>query len=250
MSADPEQNRHEQNDSDVVQNRRILWIETGIVLFLTAAPTLGWMACWLFWNDEFLHVQEKIQHLGSGTSTEFAIDCLEYIFYSLRLAPVVLFIMWRSGDKWAKFGLVHPKLGKDILIGLGMTLIVGAIGQMSFSHWKWARLYPSPVPPDWTILLLANSLTVGFSEELILHGYLIPRLETLIGSTWKSIVLSAIIYSLLHISKSFWGIVTTCLSGAIWGIGFCATRRIWPSVISHSLLDFVVSTRFASVLLR
>ena len=109
-------------------------------------------------------------------------------------------------------------------------------------------MLPSQLPVDRAILLLAGACAVGFAEELIGREYLIPRLEALIGSTWKSILLSALIFGLLHSQKSFTGMVVSCLSGIVWGVGFCATRRVWPVAISHAMWDFVVDSHFSTFL--
>jgi len=228
-------------NSDTSENRRVLWIETGVILLLIAAPVFSWIVFWLLWGSDYLQLDKQISHLGLGTSTAFAINNIESIFRSLRLVPVVLFIMWRSGDEWSRFGLVKPKMEKDILIGLGLLLIIGVIHATHWviespsHHWTWSRLFMTPIPINRALPLLASCFALGFSEELTMRGYLIPRFEILIGSTWKSILLSAIVFGFLHIHKGLGSAVTSCFSGVIWGIGFCATRRIWPVVISHAL---------------
>ena len=240
--------------SDSSESRPVLWIETGVVLAWLAAPTLAWVACWLFWGSDYLQLNRQILHLEDRTSTTFAIGSMESLFSSLRLIPIVLFIMWRSGDKWSRFGLVKPKLAKDILIGMGLLLMIGVMKEMGriietpSYHWTWSRLFPAAVPPDRALLLLASTCAIGFSEELIARGYLIPRFETLIGSTWKSILVSAIIFGILHIHKGPLGAVTSCVSAVIWGIGFCATRRIWPVAISHALWDYIGDSHINALL--
>ncbi len=59
-----------------------------------------------------------------------------------------------------------------------------------------------------------------------MRGYLIPRFETLVGSTWESVLLVAVLFGLLHIHKGFGAAAMSCVSGIIWGTAFCATRRI------------------------
>ena len=140
--------------SDSSESRPVLWIETGVVLAWLAAPTLAWVACWLFWGSDYLQLNRQILHLEDRTSTTFAIGSMESLFSSLRLIPIVLFIMWRSGDKWSRFGLVKPKLAKDILIGMGLLLMIGVMKEMGriietpSYHWTWSRLFPAAVPPD------------------------------------------------------------------------------------------------------
>jgi membrane protease YdiL (CAAX protease family) len=162
--------------------------------------------------------------------------------------------MWRSGEGWARFGLVKIKWEKDILIGIGLAVIVAVTDYLVSAVWKgthlsvWSRLFPVPVPPDRLLLCLASSCSIGFYEELTCRAYLIPRLEKLTGATWKSVVLSALIFGVLHLHKGFGGVVHSVLTGTILGIGFCTTRRIWPVAIAHALNDFVVSTHLVAIL--
>jgi membrane protease YdiL (CAAX protease family) len=233
--------------SDSSDCRRSLWIETGAVLLLIGTPTLAWIACKLLWGSDYLQLDRNILELENGTLTAFGIHRMESIFSNMRLVPIILFIIWRSGDEWSQFGLIKPKWEIDILIGLCLFLIIGVVYEINwainipFRHLTWWRLSPAFIPIDRAVLLIASAFSTGFSEELIARGYLIPRFETLIGSTWKSILFSAIVFGVLHIYKSLGSAIMSCLSGVIWGIGFCATRRIWPVVISHAMWDFAVA---------
>ena len=140
------------------------------------------------------------------------------------------------------------------MIGAGLMVIVGFVHQIPrvivnpFSHPYWKDLFPSSVPIDKALLIFASCLATGFHEELVCRGYLIPRFETLLGSTWKSILFSSIVFGTLHVHKGMEGVITSGLSGVIWGIGFSATRRIWPVVISHALWDYVVATHLYHLL--
>ncbi len=116
----------------IAESRRALWIETGAVLLLVAAPTLGSITCWMFWGSEYVQFNKQIIRLTDRTQTAFAISHTESIFSYLRLAPVVLYIMWRSGNDWSQFGFVKPRLGRDILIGVGLMLMVGLLQEASW----------------------------------------------------------------------------------------------------------------------
>jgi membrane protease YdiL (CAAX protease family) len=87
-------------------------------------------------------------------------------------------------------------------------------------------------------VLLVLAIAVGFSEELVARGYLIPRLERLLRSTWASVLVSAAVFGLLHWRS---GVLTVChafLGGIVYGIAFAWTRRLWPVAIAHAMYDF------------
>jgi membrane protease YdiL (CAAX protease family) len=92
----------------------------------------------------------------------------------------------------------------------------------------------------WTglVLLLVLAFVVGFSEELVVRSYLIPRLERLLHSAWASVLVSAAVFGLLHWRS---GILTMChafLAGIVYGIAFVLTRRLWPVALAHAMYDF------------
>ena len=103
---------------------RATWFEIGAVLFLVCAPHLGVLACWLFWGDAYQQVMNQRVLANCKTALAYDTNLLDSTFAILRYIPIILFIIWRSGRGLAHFGLVKPKVGKDILIGLGLSLIV------------------------------------------------------------------------------------------------------------------------------
>ena len=78
---------------DTNRDRRYLWIETGVVVILTATPALDWLVSWLLWGTDFLQFYRGSTLLSGGTATNFAIHEMYSIFYYLRFVVVVLFIM-------------------------------------------------------------------------------------------------------------------------------------------------------------
>jgi membrane protease YdiL (CAAX protease family) len=257
MSRNPKHGEPRQVNCDGNVRSLTLWVETSVVLLLIGGFLFARIPCWAFWRGEYLQYDEQFSHLEVQTSATFGIHLFESMNGHLILIPIVLFIIWRSGDPWSRFGLVKPKWPRDILIGLGLLLIVavlrdeclGAIFHDSFES-TWLNLLPASNPPLRTALLIASACAIGFSEELTTRAYLIPRLEELIGATWKCVLLSSTIFALLHLSLGMAGVVNSFLCAAIWGTGFCLTRRIWPVAIAHALNDFVCTSHVNSLIGR
>ncbi len=230
------------------------WVEMSVVILLFASPVLVRVVCWATWGSEFLEYDTRVQAVEERNAFGFAVHLTSSIFSSLRWVPLLLFIMWRSGEGWAYFGLVGIKWEKDFLIGIGLFVIGAVASYIVGAVWRgthlslWSRLFPAPIPTDRLLLCLASSCSIGFHEELWSRAYLIPRLEKLTGATWKSVVLSAVIFGVLHLHQGFGGVVHSVITGVILGIGFCTTRRIWPVAIAHALNDFVVSTHLVAIL--
>jgi membrane protease YdiL (CAAX protease family) len=176
---------------------------------------------------------------------------LERMFTRLAFVPIVLLVMWRSGKSWASYGLVKPEFAKDILIGLGLWITIALFG--SFVDVAFAiRPHPStffyPVAVPWhrAILLLGGCCMIGFWEELTCRAYLIPRLEEVTGGTWKSVVLSVVLFGFVHLYHGDIGVISSVVIGLILSIGFCLTRRIWSVAIAHAIADFIIYTHISS----
>ena len=41
-------------------------------------------------------------------------------------------------------------------------------------------------------------LITGFTEELAIRGYLLPRLELIFNNSWTAILISSVLFGLLH----------------------------------------------------
>lgn len=87
-------------------------------------------------------------------------------------------------------------------------------------------------------------ITAAFLEELIFRAYLINALDKLLGNTLASaeiaVLISAVIFGLLHAYQGLTGILLTGSLGFIFGIFFLLNgRRIWPLILVHGLIDTI-----------
>ncbi|QKX06800.1 CPBP family intramembrane metalloprotease [Aquimarina sp. TRL1] len=110
------------------------------------------------------------------------------------------------------------------------------------------------INPD---LLLSNiviftiySLSIGIAEEISIRGFLQSHLIHRLGNTKKNIVLSIIIASLffgiIHLidfEKGIYGeFAQVCYAaciGIMFGVLLVITKRIYPLMIVHAIIDFV-----------
>jgi hypothetical protein len=89
-------------------------------------------------------------------------------------------------------------------------------------------------------LLFALSVSIGVSEELAMRGYLIPRLERVLGSNLWAVLLSSAFFGCMHLQRGIVAVWGAFWAGIIYGIVFIWTRRLWPTVFSHAMYDFVL----------
>ena len=169
------------------------------------------------------------------------------------LAAIALGMMWWSGEPWSVFGIKKPQWSNDTLLGcvvfgvdqataiVAMDLLRGFLLELvgpdvlgtSVNRLSWVQ---RPEGIAGLAALLVFAVSVAFAEELIFRGFLISRFEQLLHSRVWSVVLGAAIFGLFH-----WGLIAssvTCLTGIIYGAAFVWTRRLWPGVIAHAMVDF------------
>ncbi|MBQ4802526.1 CPBP family intramembrane metalloprotease [Aquimarina sp. MMG015] len=94
------------------------------------------------------------------------------------------------------------------------------------------------------------SLSIGFAEELSLRGFLQSYLIKHLGTTKRNIVLSVLIsslfFGLLHLinfDNGFYGelsqVMYATFIGVMFGVLLVITKRIYPLIIIHAIIDFV-----------
>jgi membrane protease YdiL (CAAX protease family) len=218
-----------------------LWFEV-LIVFALSKP--------LF--DGHSLVGWALQSLGlRGTGTNFYLPWLLYDFFAVVLTLATIRF---SGDPWSAFGIKKPT-ALDILTGsivcviaywaaiMGVGIFLDILGSMFSERYIYQLTHAHSSVyhvQGWIglVTLLVLAISTGFSEELIVRGYLIPRLERLLHSTWASVLVSAAIFGLLHWQR---GAITIChafCGGIVYGIAFAWTRRLWPVAIAHAMYDF------------
>ena len=94
------------------------------------------------------------------------------------------------------------------------------------------------------IALIVVWITAAFLEELIFRGFLLNAIDKLLGSTkwskWASVVISSVIFGVIHAYQELTGILLTGSIGFIFGIAFILNgRRLWPLILMHGIIDTI-----------
>lgn len=220
-----------------VRDTRSLWLEIVAVCFVAVLPDL-WSSLGLLFRSQppDWTFNEREAYL---------------IFRSVQVSWLVLYLMARSGTPWSRFGLVAPRWIRDSLLAFA-TLVAAyfaygfyAAGAMSLipaetmsrETQRLNELFSGPREPEQTVLFVVSQLANGFAEELVMRGYLIPRFEDLFGSTVKALLFSSVLFSSYHLYQGLYGAGSALVMGLVFGVAFCAIRRIWPVAAAHALLN-------------
>ena len=161
------------------------------------------------------------------------------------LAPVwlVVYLVRRNGEGLAAIGLSGDRLGQDAARGLALFSVAGVAG-IGFYLGAVAlgvNRFVVPVPPLghwWTVpALLMNALEAALVEEVIVAGYLITRLQQLGLTAAAALGASAALRGTYHLYQGWGGFAGNLALGLFFGLVFVRTRRTWPLVMAHALLD-------------
>jgi membrane protease YdiL (CAAX protease family) len=224
------------------RTNRDLWVEVGVVLIVLLLPTY------------YSIVADLIGPSGGGSSgDEFSSprDILRDSINDTSRSALLLYLMWRSGESWHRFGFTRFGWTRsDTSIALGILLINFGIEELVALvepvHIEDKGGRDSSTSPGTALLIVEYILFVihiciaAFYEELLMRGYLIPRFEHLLRSTWTSLFLTALLFGGFHMDQGMGGVLGITLAGLVYGGAFCWFRRLWPVATAHAVYNLVV----------
>jgi membrane protease YdiL (CAAX protease family) len=161
------------------------------------------------------------------------------------LAPVwlVWYLVRRNGEGIAAIGLAWDRPGSDLSRGVALFAIVGlgGIGVYLAAVELGVNRFVVPAPPAghwWTVpVLVLTAARAALLEEVIVVAYVVTRLRQLRWTPVAAVGASALLRGTYHLYQGWGGFVGNLVMGALFGWVFVRTRRAWPLVIAHLLLD-------------
>ncbi|HZX58692.1 MAG TPA: type II CAAX endopeptidase family protein [Mucilaginibacter sp.] len=94
------------------------------------------------------------------------------------------------------------------------------------------------------VIVFFICMSAGITEELLLRGYILPRLTLIFKSNYAPVILSALIFSLLHLG---YGNLSECiftfLFGVVCAVYYMKYQNLTVLVVFHFLFDLFVLTR-------
>jgi len=209
------------------------------------------VALCVVWAPYFL--SGMIGYLAPADSAEwpFIAESLWQISGFVPGVAVILYLIYRGNTPWHVHGLRQPKLVLDLVTGfliwvasLLAVALMQRISTLAAGAERWSNellsTYGFAIPRTTTdyVMLLALSMAIGFSEELAMRSYLIPRFERLFRSSAKAVLLSSALFASYHLYQGSESAFSIFFIGLVYGVAFCLTRRFWPVAIAHAMHDF------------
>lgn len=165
------------------------------------------------------------------------------IAFGVAPAWLVVYLVRRSGEGLASIGLDLDEPRRDLAIGAVLFAIVGlgGIGVYLGAVELGVNRFVVPVPPLghwWTVpVLLLRAVEAALVEETIVVAFLVTRLQQLGVGPAAAVGASALLRGTYHLYQGFGGFAGNLAMGLLFGAVFVRTRRAWPLVLAHFLLD-------------
>ena len=165
-----------------------------------------------------------------------------------------LYLLWRSGvNLRTRLGLDLRKPWQDLGVGVLLAAVIGIPGLLFYLFAVQIGINLTVAPTTlndvwWRLpVLILAAVENGFLEEVLVVGYLLTRLDQLKVTPWIAILISAVLRGSYHLYQGFGGFLGNAIMGVVFAYWFRRTRRLWPLVIAHSLLDITVFVGYSAL---
>jgi len=166
------------------------------------------------------------------------------------VVPLALLLLSRTGQPPAALGLTRPTWRTDVWPGLGLAasgfgVAYAATIALTALVGRHSKLFdqvpPGHVPHYYVIYGLAVSAVTAITEETLVSGYLLTRLEQLGWSPRWALLLSLTLRTSYHVYYGL-GFLLTIPLGYFVTRSFQKHRRLARPIAAHFLYDAVLIT--------
>jgi uncharacterized protein len=173
------------------------------------------------------------------------------VFQLLAWGALGLYLLWRSGFGPRQIGLGRLRWRSDVLGGIGLAALIGLPGLALYVAARLLGLSVSVVPTElndtwWRMpVLLAVALANGWAEEVIVVAFLITRLRQLGVNPTAALLASSMLRGVYHLYQGYGAGLGNIVMGLVFAFVWMRTRRLWPLIVAHGLIDAVAFVGYA-----
>ncbi|MBS5925940.1 MAG: CPBP family intramembrane metalloprotease [Clostridium sp.] len=163
----------------------------------------------------------------------------------LILTPILSWkVLFKNDLSLIGLKALNKKEIKNLILGLVMGIIAITLAFILILLSKSGVLVNSLLEPRFSlslVLYLILFILVGFAEELLSRGYIIGAMEASNNNKWFAIMVSAVIFSLMHYGNNGFSLIpflNIFLVGILFGVMYVKTKSIWLSTGFHITWNF------------
>lgn len=83
------------------------------------------------------------------------------------------------------------------------------------------------------------SAFVGLHEEVLFRGFILGRLKALFRSNVAAVLISSLVFGLLHFYQGPIGVVQTTSVGIVFAMVVIRSGSLWPAILAHAAFDTI-----------
>ena len=227
--------------------RRLLIAEVVVVLLVTFGlsglyAVLDLVSAMLAPTD----LADQTAALNVSRSTQSWLDLAYQALGVLRLtawALLPLVLLAHTGVGARAVGLVRDRPWRQVGWGLALTAVIGIPGLALYLGAVAAgvnlQVSASGLTETWwrPIVLVLAAAGNGAAEEILVVGYLLIRLRQLGVPPAVALIGTALLRGSYHLYQGLGGGLGNLAMGILFALWWMRTRRLWPLILAHTLLD-------------
>jgi CAAX protease family protein len=172
---------------------------------------------------------------------------LARLYFEITATITILLAGWvmtRFIDKrsFVSLGFKPDNIVRDVVVGLGIGSGMMAVSVVVLWSFGWA--VPQAVAVfSWFALFLTGAAILAntVTQEVLVRGYIQQAIQLQFGSV-SAVILSAVVFTLLHIGAIKGAVVPTAnlfAAGILLGIAYAVTRNLWLPIALHFGWNFL-----------
>lgn len=175
-----------------------------------------------------------------------------FVSAAFDLVPVwlVVFLVRRRGEGLGAVGLAPDRLGRDLLLGtaVGLVLVASAsLGQVVAVNLGIQRhIIAAPLPGQWwgAPMVILESLGAAGVEEVVVAAFMTHRLLQMGWGIPQAVLASAAFRGSYHLYQGLGGFLGSFIMGVLFAGAFVRWRRTWPLIAAHFVIDVAAAILF------
>jgi membrane protease YdiL (CAAX protease family) len=186
---------------------------------------------------------------SASTSAYQWLDILDQIYgIAAGILPAflaIVLLMRSPGGRGYGIGLDRRRVARETVQGLGFAALIGGPG-LAFVYVARklglnAQIVVTNFPDVWYRVptLILEAFQQGVAEEVIVCAYVLTRLRQLGWTDSRALVAQSVLRGSYHLYQGYGGFVGNAIMGLIFGWWFQRTRRVWPLIVAHFVIDAV-----------
>jgi len=161
------------------------------------------------------------------------------------LVPLFLFTWifrrYIDDQRFSSLGLAIKGRGRDLLLGLGVAIVLYAIGSLVLGLTGNIQFEKMGISTQTLLLNFGLFITVAIMEELMVRGYILNNLLSVMNK-YLALAISAVIFAAMHGLNSgitWLAMLNLFLAGVLLGCTYIFTKNLWFAMSLHLFWNFI-----------